>query len=81
MNRPIELVRPGTALPGDARRQVTDIPFRMVIAPFIVGTRHRHLDDPADNDRAVWRSGEGPDEVRAWVDEVKSLIKRLVRRG
>jgi len=38
MNRPIDLVRPGTALPGDVRRQVTDILFRMVvIALFIVG--------------------------------------------
>lgn len=38
MNQPIDVVRPGTALPGDVRRQVTDILFRtVVIALFIVG--------------------------------------------
>jgi hypothetical protein len=38
MTRPIDVVRPGTALPGDVRRQVTDILFRtVVIALFIVG--------------------------------------------
>src|SRR5260370_34153901 len=36
--------------------------------PLHRGARHRHLDDPADNGRAIWRSDEG--RLRWWPVQV-----------